>query len=72
MYKSNRKNIDKIIRDNNLFMDRSRISRDEYIILKRNWDKFCDDYQINTEQKIILLGFFKKTDRREETNKSIH
>ena len=61
--KNKRYNIKQIIKDNNLIVDRSKMRKDEYIILKRNWDKYCDDYQINTEQKITLLGFFKQTNR---------
>ena len=59
----NKKSLKEFCERNNLILDRSRLRKDEYIILKRNWDKFCDDYQINDEMKVFLLGFFRRTKR---------
>ena len=54
--------LDKVVKfakEYNFNVDFSRLKKYEYTILKRNWDKFCDDYQITDDCKLLLLGCFK-------------
>ena len=59
----------KYVDEYNLTVDSSRLKDYEYVILKRNWDKFFDDYPVNNNYKLLLLGYFKRTKRYSEENK---
>ena len=59
----------KIIAENNLIVDYSVLRKDEYKIIERNWNKFCDDYNLDNEFKVLLLGIFHNTNRYTKQDK---
>jgi hypothetical protein len=67
----NDSNLKKLAEEKKLKIIRGRFDSNEDKILKNNWNKFCDQFNVNEDMKIYLLGYFARSHRysKEERKK---